>query len=650
MWVQALARHEPVATSDAGVAGGKALGLARLIAAGLPVPEGFVIEEGAFRSIVGSLALLDTVGHQLEVAATRIAACELPVELVRDVEARAVLLGRLAVRSSATLEDREESPGAGVFASIVDVPAADVWGAIRAVWTSALTPLAASYARGRGELAIGVIVQRFVPGERVTVYTRPPGSPTGDELWIQRGAQIEKRSRQAPGGLGELALRAERAIEAARGADVELVVGDLTWVVQARPIAHPVAATRTPPPPAVIAPLVADGRVWTWDIAHNPDPLSPAQTGLVERVERAAFAPWSLRVCAGYLYTTPLAAPTPAPVTTRAELEHRAGAIEARLARVLPAEDAGALPIEQAIARFLEAYRIWACELVPLIGLARRGLSPELLRGARPSAVELTLLAAARGELAFDEVLARIGVLAPAWDLAVPTFAETPALIRDAIARAGAVCIPARPEEPGDRAPEHALARAAADLAERDDVWFARAQWTVRRAILARASELALDPEDACWLPLDELAASPIEPGDARRRASAARCAADRTRSWTMPHVVGGPPVTPGPALVGFGGAGQVTGRVVRLATLAATVSVGHADVIVTRAITPAIAVTVIGCAGIVSETGGPLDHGAALARELGIPCIVGCRDAWSLLSDGMIVCLDGDEVRVLTR
>jgi len=52
-----------------------------------------------------------------------------------------------------------------------------------------------------------------------------------------------------------------------------------------------------------------------------------------------------------------------------------------------------------------------------------------------------------------------------------------------------------------------------------------------------------------------------------------------------------------------------------------------------------------MGCAGIVSETGGPLDHGAALARELGIPCIVGCHDAWSLLTDGMIVTLDGDVV-----
>ena len=49
------------------------------------------------------------------------------------------------------------------------------------------------------------------------------------------------------------------------------------------------------------------------------------------------------------------------------------------------------------------------------------------------------------------------------------------------------------------------------------------------------------------------------------------------------------------------------------------------------------------GSYAVVSETGGYLDHGAALARELGIPCVVGCRDAWSVLVDGMIVSVDGD-------
>jgi len=110
-----------------------------------------------------------------------------------------------------------------------------------------------------------------------------------------------------------------------------------------------------------------------------------------------------------------------------------------------------------------------------------------------------------------------------------------------------------------------------------------------------------------------------------------------------MPLVVGGAPAAEMPALRGVGTGPKVSGRVVRFASLASAISVGHGDVVVTRAVTPALAVVVAGCAALVSETGGLLDHGAALARELGVPCVVGCRDAWSLLSDGMLVTVDGD-------
>ena len=111
-----------------------------------------------------------------------------------------------------------------------------------------------------------------------------------------------------------------------------------------------------------------------------------------------------------------------------------------------------------------------------------------------------------------------------------------------------------------------------------------------------------------------------------------------------MPLVVGGGAAElRRAALRGVGTGPRVTGRVVRFASLASAIAVGAGDVVVTRAVTPALAVLVAGCAALVSETGGLLDHGAALARELGIPCVVGCRDAWSLLADGMLVTVDGD-------
>ena len=633
--------------------GGKAVGLARLIAAGLPVPEGFVIDDRAFRHVVGDLdPTSDTIGHALGEAAQWIATMELPPDLVRDVERRAAALGPLAVRSSATIEDGEAGAGAGVFSSRTAVPPADVWAAIRAVWTSALTPLAVTYARRRGgRIAIGVIIQRFVPGELVTIYTRSPGGPTGDESIVQRGTAIERLARSAATPELALALRAETAIAASSGADVEIVVASDLWVVQARPIVHPVIATRRPAPPSVIAPLIADGRRWTWDVAHNPDPLSPAQAGLVERVDRAQITPWSLRVCAGFLYTASRTTDlheVEIPTTIEA-LDARVIEIEvamrAALTGTAPHElgIAGRISISAALDGYLAFYRIWAGELAPLIAALRGTRSP--LAGARPSAVESTLLAAARGELDDDAVLDRIGVLSPAWDVCVPTFAERSQLVYAAIDRARAFLATRPPVAHPITRPD--LGRAAADLAERDDVWFARAQWLVRKAILDRARELAIDPDDAFWIPLDELAtANELDADQVRRRASGARTAAGRAAQWAMPIIVGDEPGAEeppaGPLLRGVGSGPAVTGRVVRFETLASVTAVTGGDIVVTRAVTPALAVLVIGCAALVSETGGLLDHGAALARELEIACVVGCVDAWRL-TDGAIVTVDGD-------
>jgi pyruvate,water dikinase len=588
--------------------GGKAVGLAKLIAAGLPVPEGFAIDANAFREVAGELpGEVSGVGHALEEAARRIASAELSADFVADVERRAAELGPLlAVRSSATIEDSAAGAAAGVFSSRRAVPVGELWDAIRAVWTSALTPLAAAYARGRPH-AIGVIVQRFVEGELITIYTRPPGEPTKDELLIQRGGRLEREQRAG------LALQAELAIGASDGADIELV--DDRWIVQARPIIHPQPRALVPPPPAVLAPL-QDGRVWTWDVAHNPDPLSPAQQGLVERVERAGLA--ALRLCAGYLYYSARPA---SPIDTR-DLAARAAELETRLEHALDEAHPPA-SVAEAIERYLAFYAVWAGELAPLIAAMPR------TKGSRPSSIEAVLAAAARGELAESDASDQLGALAPAWDVAVATYGERPGLIRDAIARAATI--------PRQTAPIDL----AADLAERDDRLFARAQRLVRRALLAHAGAIG---DDIFWLPLDEVVSgAALEPIDARRRANAARAAATRAAAWQMPLVVGGSATSPREALRGVGTGPRVTGRVRRFASLASAIAVGHGDVVIARAVTPALAVLVVGCAAIVSETGNLLDHGAALARELGIPCVVDCHDAWSQLADGMIVTVDGD-------
>lgn len=668
MWVHDLRDADPSC-------GGKAVGLARLIAAGLDVPPGFVIDGRAFASIVGDLRIDDTadIGHILGEAAERIATARIPDNVLVAVNARVGELGHvLAVRSSATIEDQAAGAAAGVFSSRRAVPTDEVWDAIRAVWTSALTPLAAAYARKRGgEISIGVIVQEYVAGRPIVVYTRPPGQPASRELLIQRADHVARHSRDdLPREIeaqhaAVLALRVEQMLDLPDGVDVELVqirkqagfdVALETSIVQARPIVHPSPRVLAQPPDAVIAPL-RDGRVWTWDVAHNPDPLSVAQQGLVERVERAAIASWSLRMVAGFLYTASRGEPLPA-LSSVEKTATRAAQLEARLEKTL---DADAPTLAEAIERYLAFYAIWARDLSPLIAAARAVLptalrardlehAAPLLVGQRASAVEATLLAAARGDLDEEDVIRQLGCLSPAWDVAAPTFGERPGLLRDAVARAAAVLARPRGEAqlklPGyprglerELAEPIAFARLAAELGERDDALFARAQLLVRKALLARGRELGIG-DDVFWIALDDIA---TDRDELRRKASGARAAAERAARWQMPIVVGGEPPIAATSLRGSGTGPRVSGRVVRFESLASAIAVGAGDVVVTRAVTPALAVLVAGCAALVSESGGLLDHGAALARELGVPCVVGCRDVWSQLANGMLVTVDGD-------
>ncbi|MEP6864054.1 MAG: PEP/pyruvate-binding domain-containing protein [Deltaproteobacteria bacterium] len=645
--------------------GNKAAGLARLIAAGLPVPSGFAIATSVFEQVAGPLKLadLDVAGHLLDAAARRIEEAQVPAELANVLRAHLRELGaQVIVRSSSSIEDGARSGGAGVFESSEAVPNEldRVWHAIRAVWTSALAPAAIAYARGRADsLRLGVIVQQFVAGERVTVYTR---SPTGtDELVIQRGDTLVRTPRvQIPSDLENhhaviQALRAERVIGVP--ADVELVQVHAreaapdrvveTWVVQARPIViAPPRAVMTPPPPIVLAPL-QDGRVWTWDVTHNPDPLSPAQAHLVATASSLGVCLHELRTCGGYLYASPRpdAHPRVSLQASTDELVGRFHEVERAVREVIFARADGS--VAHAVALYCGAfYPLWSLSLSPIVGeLKQRAKGGPA--GVRPSSIEATIAACARGELAFDQVVDHIGAVSPTWDVATPTFRERPELLRQAIALV----------EPAPR-PQHAddIATVAADLAERDDLLFARAQWMVRSALLALADARGISRDEICWLPIDELAQ--LDADTAKRKAAGARAAFARAAAWQMPLVVGAPPSsdtcsTDEPCretLQGVGTGGRVTGRVVRFASLAAAVLASPGDVVVVRAVTPALAVFVGRCAALVSETGGLLDHGAALARELGITCVVGCRDAWTSLDDNDTVDVDGDAGTVTRR
>ena len=51
--------------------------------------------------------------------------------------------------------------------------------------------------------------------------------------------------------------------------------------------------------------------------------------------------------------------------------------------------------------------------------------------------------------------------------------------------------------------------------------------------------------------------------------------------------------------------------------------------------------------AGVVIDVGGPLSHGAIVARELGIPCVINTVDGSRRLRSGQKLRVDGGTGRV---
>ena len=73
-------------------------------------------------------------------------------------------------------------------------------------------------------------------------------------------------------------------------------------------------------------------------------------------------------------------------------------------------------------------------------------------------------------------------------------------------------------------------------------------------------------------------------------------------------------------------------------------------DVLVTESTTEAFNILLPLLGGIVTDNGGLLSHAAIVAREYGIPGVVGTREATERIADGVLVRVDGDagEVTVL--
>ncbi len=89
---------------------------------------------------------------------------------------------------------------------------------------------------------------------------------------------------------------------------------------------------------------------------------------------------------------------------------------------------------------------------------------------------------------------------------------------------------------------------------------------------------------------------------------------------------------------------GIATGKVKVILSEREISKVEEGDVLVTTMTTPDMVPAMKRAAAIVTDEGGLTCHAAIVSRELGVPAVVGTRDATKILKDGMIVTVDGEK------
>jgi len=183
----------------------------------------------------------------------------------------------------------------------------------------------------------------------------------------------------------------------------------------------------------------------------------------------------------------------------------------------------------------------------------------------------------------------------------------------------------------------------------------------LRRLVLELGARLAAggqisQADDVFYILESELGAAArgqrdLKPQIARRKRAYQRVVAAHQRGENWIVASGGlpPAVLPrrrareGHLLVGVGAShGRVTGKVCVVRDLAEASRLEKGDILVTPMTSPAWTPLFSLAGGIVTDVGGPLSHAAIVAREMGIPAVLGTKRATSLLTDGQRITVDG--------
>ncbi|MFI6498374.1 PEP/pyruvate-binding domain-containing protein [Nonomuraea typhae] len=252
-----------------------------------------------------------------------------------------------------------------------------------------------------------------------------------------------------------------------------------------------------------------------------------------------------------------------------------------------------------------------------------------------------------------------------------PTWADAPDTVMDLV-KVLAARPAAAPVDPLERLLTHPrlrkerrrrrierLARVArAGMAFREDshFYFTKPMPILRRALVEIGRRLGLEPpEDVFHLRLEELedvedpAAAPYRE---RLRAvilvRAARREELRGVRMIDPRAVFPAPEM-GDALVAGtpAGGGTATGPVKVIRTPEEFGRLAAGDVLVCPYTNPSWTPLFQRAAAVVVDTGGPGSHAAIVAREYGLPAVMGTGEGTSILTDGLSVVVDGDTGRV---
>jgi pyruvate,water dikinase len=313
----------------------------------------------------------------------------------------------------------------------------------------------------------------------------------------------------------------------------------------------------------------------------------------------------------------------------------------------------------------------------------RPDLLARLLAGAgdiEETAVADDLWRVAHGDLELSAFLARHGYHGPTvGEVAATSWREDPAPVERLLTRLRDTDPPwvrreplraARDQAIGEvlaalprrhRLPARAVLRVAPSSAlalQRTKASFLMALDVARAAVRAIGAELVAsgrldDPRDAFQFFLPELldACPAADPRTTARRRTAARA---RYEALEVPETWSGPvPAYPSrddvppdrstTRVTGLGvAAGVVSGtaRVILDPCEDADIEVG--DVLVCHTTDPSWVALMTLASGLVIDVGGAASHGAVVARELGIPCVIGTHTGTRDLRDGVRVRVDG--------